>query len=127
MVSRKKIITLIRTTYVPSTCQVVHNGSLTEPLSIFTAVLHGCLLSSFLFLLAVDWIIVIEGSQRGIQWTLSKQLEDIDFADDVALLSHYHDNMQDKTTSLYEYGAKLGLKINKKKNWTMRVNHNEQE
>ena len=65
----------------------------------------------------------IEGCQRGIQWTLSKQLEDIDFADDVALLSHRHDNMQDKTTSLYESAAKLGLKINKKKTRTMRANH----
>ena len=63
----------------------------------------------------------IEGCQQGIQWTLSRQLKDVDFADDVALLSHCHDNMQDKETSLYE--SKLGLKINKKKTRTMRANH----
>ena len=76
-------------------------------------------------MLAVDWIIVstIEGCQRGIQWTLSKQLEDIDFAEDVALLSYCHDNMQDKVTSLYESAAKLGLKIRKKKTRTVRANH----
>ena len=70
-------------------------------------------------MLAVDWIMasIIEGCQQGIQWTLSKQLEDIDFADDVALLSH---NTQDKATSLYESAAKLGLKINKR---TIRANH----
>ena len=65
----------------------------------------------------------IEGCQRGIQWTLSTQLEDIDFADDVALLSHCHDNMQDKATSLNESAAKLGLKINKMKTRTMKPNH----
>ena len=33
------------------------------------------------------------------------------------------DSMQDKVTSLYEFAAKLGLKINKKKTRTMRANH----
>ena len=67
---------------------------------------------------AVDWIMAstIESCQQGIQCTLSKQLEDIDFADDVALLSHCHDNM-------HEPAAKWGLKIGKKKTTTMRANH----
>ena len=107
----EKIIRLIRTTYEASTCQVVHNSSLTEPFSILSGVHQGCLLSPFLFRLAVDWIMAskIEGCQRGIQWTLSKHLEDIDFADDVALLSHRLDNMQDKATPLYQSATKLGL------------------
>ena len=67
-------------------------------------------------------ISTIEGYQQGIQWTLSKQLKDIDFADDVAIFSH-HDNRQDKVTSLYKSAAKLGLKISKKKTRTMRANH----
>ena len=100
----EKIIRLIRTTYETSTCQVVHNGSLTVPFSILSAVRQGCLMSPFLFLQAVDWIwnvaSTIEGCQRGIQWMLSKQLQNIDFSDDVALLSHCHDNTQDKATSL---------------------------
>ena len=120
----ENIIRLIITTYEPSTSQVVHNGSLTEPFSILSGVYQRCLLSPFLFLLAVDWIMAstIECCQRGIQWTHSKLLEDIDFADDVALLSRRHD-MQDKVTSLCESAAKLGLKINKKKTRTMRTNH----
>ena len=68
----EKIIRLIRTTYEPSTC----NGSFTEPFSILSGVRQGCLLSRFLFLLAINWIIAstIEGCPRGIQWKLSTQL-----------------------------------------------------
>ena len=97
--------------------QVVHNGSLTEPFSILTGVRQGCLLSPFLFLLAVDWIMAstIEGCKRGIQWTLSKQLEDIDFANDVALLSHRHDNTRDKATSLYESASNWVKRSTKRK------------
>ena len=51
---------------------------------------QGCLLTSFLFLLIIDWVmrLVTEGKRTGIQWSLLSQLEDLDFADDIALLSH---------------------------------------
>ena len=45
-------------------------------------------------------------------WT---QLDDLDFADDLALLSHNHNQIQDKTTLLETTSARAGLKINKKK------------
>ena len=95
-----------------------------HPFARLSTVAPPPLLSPLLFMLAVDWIMIstIEGYQQGIQWTLSKQLEDIDFADDVALFLH-HDNMQNKVTSLYKSAAKLGLKISKKRTRTMRANH----
>ncbi|KAK2171237.1 hypothetical protein NP493_1088g00044 [Ridgeia piscesae] len=34
--------------------------------------------------------------RHGIQWTPWSQLEDLDFADDLALLSHTHQQMQEK-------------------------------
>ena len=43
------------------------------------------------------------------------QLDDLDFADDLALLSHSHRQMQDKTTELALISARVGLKINKRK------------
>ena len=39
-------------------------------------------------------------SRNGIQWTLVDQLEELDFADDLALLSHTHSQMQAKTSKL---------------------------
>ncbi|VDP69755.1 unnamed protein product [Schistosoma curassoni] len=38
--------------------------------------------------------------KHGIQWTAQNQLDDLDFADDLALLSHTHEQMQIKTTSV---------------------------
>ena len=59
---------------------------LTEPFNVYTGVRQGCLLSPFLFMLAVNWVMksTTETHQRGIQWTFQKHLEDLDFADDIA-------------------------------------------
>jgi len=120
-----KIINLIRNTYEPSTCQVVHNGTLTEPFDIQTGVRQGCLLSPFLFLLVIDWVMTetTRGYSRGIQWNILRHLEDIDFADDITLLSHRHQDMQSKTTSLDKTGGRAGMKVNIPKTKNMRINH----
>ena len=39
---------------------------------------------------------VTNGKRRGIRWTLTSLLEDLDFVDDIALLSHRHPDMQAK-------------------------------
>jgi hypothetical protein len=38
-----------------------------------------------------------EDAPRGIRWNISSTLEDLDFADDLALLSHTHHHLQEKT------------------------------
>ena len=89
-----------------------------------TRVRQGCLLSPFLFLLVIYWIMksTTTGSNNGIQWTLWMQLDDLHFADDPALLSHNHSQMQDKTTLLETTSAGTGLKINRKKTELMKMN-----
>ena len=64
------------------------------------------------------------GRNNGIQWTLWTQLDDLDFADDLALLSHNHSQMQDKTNLLETTSAGTGLKINRKKNRADEDEHN---
>ena len=39
-----------------------------------------------------------EDSPRGIRWTLSSKLEDLDFADDLALLAHTHQHIKKRQT-----------------------------
>ena len=51
-------------------------------------------------------------------------LEDLDFADDLALLSHMSHRIQEmgkKTRALQERGAKVGLKIHATKTKLMRI------
>ena len=66
---------------------------------------------------------VTNNSRTGIQWSLTEQLEDLDFADDLALLAHTHQQMQDKSHKLEITAASLGLKINSSKNKVMRINN----
>ncbi|VDO85558.1 unnamed protein product [Schistosoma margrebowiei] len=53
--------------------------------------------------------------KHGIQWTSRMQLDDLDFADDLALLLHTQQQMQEKTTSVAAVSAAVGLNINKGK------------
>ena len=109
----EKIITLIRNTYDGMTYKVTHAGRLTESFQVKTGVRQGCLLSPFMFLVAIDWIMKTTPKNRrnGIQWTLWSQLVDLDFADDLALLSHSHEQMQEKTDLLNLVSAQTGLRL----------------
>ena len=81
-------------------CRIAHAGQLSESFEVKAGVRQGCLLSPFLFLV-IYWIMKITtGRNNGIQWTLWTQLDDLDFADDLALLSHNHSQMLDKTSLL---------------------------
>ena len=109
----EKIIFLIRCTFQDMSHRIAHAGQLFESFEVKIGVWQGCMLSPFLFLLFIDWIMKIAttGRNNGIQWTL-------DFADDLAFLSHNHS----KTTLLETTPAGTGLKINRKKTELMKMN-----
>ncbi|CAH8549680.1 unnamed protein product [Schistosoma guineensis] len=113
----EKIVNIIRNSYDGLQCKVVHGGQLTDAFQVRTGVRQGCLLSPFLFLLVVDWIMKTSTSEgkHGIQWTAQNQLDDLDFADDLALLSRTHEQMQMKTASVAAVSASVGLSIHKGK------------
>ncbi|VDO65148.1 unnamed protein product [Schistosoma margrebowiei] len=60
--------------------------------------------------------------KHGIQWTSKMQLDDLDFADDLALLSQTQQQMQEKTTSVAAASAAIGLNIHKGKSKVLRYN-----
>ncbi|PVD19664.1 hypothetical protein C0Q70_20154 [Pomacea canaliculata] len=82
-----------------------------------TGVRQGCILSPKIFLMVIDWVMrkTTQDNNTGIQWTFTKQLEDLDFADDISLLYHRQQHAQTKLSKLAEEAEKTGLKINKKK------------
>ncbi|VDP38418.1 unnamed protein product [Schistosoma margrebowiei] len=60
--------------------------------------------------------------KHGIQWTSRMQLDDLDFADDLALLSQTQQQMQEKTNSVAAALAAIGLNIHKGKSKVLRYN-----
>ena len=61
-------------------------------------------------------------ANTGIRWRFMYQLEDLDFADDIALISTTQHQMQKKTDKLTEAAQKVGLNISKIKTQVMRLN-----
>ena len=102
-------LNIIRSSYEGLTCRVIHREQPTEAFNVRTGVRQGCLLSPFLFLLVIDWIMRTPTAQarNGIQWTRWLQLDDLDFANDLELLSHTHREMQEKTHSVKTPPPKL--------------------
>ena len=124
-----KFVAIIQQLYEDATCQVIHDGKLTAPFSVQTSVRQGCLLSPTIFLMVVDWVMrqSTAGQRTGIQWTFTKQLEDLDFADDIGLLSHKQQDVQEKLCRVAAETEKTGLQINIGKTEDMRVNSNQDD
>ena len=119
-----KITNIVKNSYEDMSCRIIHAQQLTGSFPVKTGVRQGCLLSPFLFLLTIDWIMKTATMQKrnGIQWTLWTQLDDLDFADELALLSHTQQQMQDKTTAVSENSIRLGLSIHKGKTKVLKIN-----
>ena len=121
-----KFITIIQQLYEDATCQVIHESKLTELFNVQTGVRQGCLLSPTIFLIVVDWVMKQStAGKKGIQWTFIKQLEDLDFADDISLLSHKQQDAQEKLRRVAEEAGKTGLQINIRKTEAMRINNKQ--
>ena len=80
-----KIITLVQGTYEGMPCRVVHRGQLSDCFNVRTGVRQGCLLSPFMLLLVIDWIMrtTTKRKKNGSQWTPWTQLEDKEGGTDV--------------------------------------------
>ena len=120
----QKLINIIMALYDSCQCCVIHGGKLSPAFSVKTGVKQGCLLSPLIFTLAVDWIMRHSTRGRnGIQWTPTTQLHDLDFADDIVLLTQAFTHLQEKTATVQEEAAKQGLQINVEKTKTLRLGH----
>ena len=123
----EKIVRIIRELYNYFTCQVIHDGKLSEEFQVLSGVRQGCLLSPILFLVVLDWVTrtAYASDGKGLQWTLMKKLEDLDFADDLALLAHRLQHIQEKMDSLKATAECVGLKISREKTKLLRLNTNQ--
>ena len=89
-----------------------------------TGVRQGCILLPMLFLLVVNRIIntITEDSRTGMLWTHCYQVHNLDFADDIGLLSHNYKHAQDKIQLLATTQEMTALTIKRSKAKAMRIN-----
>ena len=87
---------------------------------------QGCVLSGFISVLIID--LRSCGTQMtedtcSLKWKFTSVLEDLDYADDVALISSRFADVQEKTDRLAATAGIIGLKNNPRKTKMLRMNH----
>ena len=75
---------MFKSFYENFTCRVPNSETSFE---VRSGVRQGCTMSAILFNMTMDWVIRRTRLVTGIRWTLFPTLEDLDFADDQALVS----------------------------------------
>ena len=129
--------------YDDSTSRVYVEGEFSEAFKITTGVLQGDVLAPFLFIIVIDYVskqseedfgyVTHKGSaprtsQRptrstsAIQCASERKLNDLAFADDVALLENSAVRAQKQLDAYKENAAKVGLRLNIKKTEQMQLN-----
>ena len=64
----------------------------------------------------------LDGKKRGLTWRLQESLEDMEYADDVCLVSHKYKHMCRKLDDFWKESKMAGLEINSSKTEEVRVN-----
>ena len=86
-----KIATIIKKLYQSNEICATNHGLQSDWVRIKRGVTQGCGMSGFLFLLVLDWVMrnSVQGKNTGIRWNFMSKLEDLDFADDIAIIWWY--------------------------------------
>ena len=125
----EKFVCIIRNWYDNSESAVIYEGSISDWFKVTTGVKQGCMISGFIFIIVLDRVMrrTVEEKRNGIRWEFSTALEDLIFADDIALISSTWSHMQRKTSRLERNAVYVGLKMSVKKTKVMRINARRQD
>ena len=123
-----KYISIMRNIYDGTQCCVKTADGTTDWFEIKTGVRQGCVLSTLLFLIVIDFVMRrTSQTNKGIAVNGRAQLlSDLDFADDIVLLSNDQDGLQQLMNSVFETGQYLGLKVNVKKTNVLSIGNNDE-
>ena len=105
-----------------SSCIKTKNAN-SEFFNIETVARQGCILSTFLFLLVIDFILknAIDNTEHGIKWNNQQHLADLDFDDDIVLIAKTFRKLEDLAYGLYDEGSKVTLKVSDEKTKSMQI------
>lgn len=118
-----KLIMMIEELYRNATCSVLHNGRTSSTFNLTTGVKQGCTLSPLLFNIMLDSVLTkATENVRGIRWTLTSHLTDLDYADDICLITQSFTDMKILLSALTSAATETGLKINTNKTKSMSIN-----
>ena len=132
----EKLVTAIAATYAETWAKVRTPDGDTEPFQILAGVLQGDTLAPFLFIIALDYALrcAINGHEEELGFTLArrasrrvpaKMMTDLDFADDISLLSDTVEKACKLLTEVERQCNRIGLGINAKKTKVMPMNAEE--
>ena len=130
------VVNDISVLYKNSKSAVMVDGGLSDPFDVTTGVLQGDVLAPFLFVVLVDYLLKKATSQldsgvvthpRRSRRHPDKSLNDLDFADDIALLESSISRAQAQLTKTAEAAGNLGLVISAPRTEYMTVNCNPQQ
>ena len=96
---------------------VMTNGMYSKSFKVTTGVLQGDTLAPFLFVIVLDYVMNQIPRDHGLVTQVDARLvvEDLDFADDLALPGETIKATRDHITPLQRSAKEVGLKINMKK------------
>ena len=111
--------------YLGATAAVKSEGDISDYFDLGVGVLQGDTLAPYIFVLVIDWIMRNAILDASLGFCIRKRvgtrsrctapalyLTDLDFADDIAVLSSTAVNMQTMILSIEHWALKVGLKIN---------------
>jgi len=84
---------------------------------IVSGVRQGCILSPFLFIIVIDFVMrrTMDKSEYGIIWQKRNCLTDLGFADDIAIVAEKENVCQEMTTKFEEQSTQVELNISRNK------------
>ena len=120
----EKLTNLVKAFYDDFRCAVIHQGETSKWFDIKTGAKQGCNMLGFLFLVVVDWVMrrTVRNGKTGIRWKFTSKLDDLDYADDLALIASIKQHLQLKTDRLCRVAQRVGLKVNSQKTKVIRIN-----
>ena len=111
----EKILRVMKALYDGNKCNIRVGQSTSKDFEIETGVKQGCILSPFLFIMVIDYLLKgMEGNEYGVKIG-EKSIFDLDFADDTALIDTSKERLQSCTEELMKRANQVGLRFNAKK------------